>query len=108
MASDDHEDCYAISIISFAKPDERAGFFQFAEVLASTTAALFEARPHWGKYCPTDTSTIQRLYPQLDDFRQICLRLDPNGRFRNDWIDQLIFGGSHELKGQGGERSAPT
>lgn len=90
MASDDHEDCYAISIISFAKPDQRAGFFKFAEILARTTSTLFDARPHWGKYCPVDAATVQRLYPHLQEFRQVCTQYDPQGRFRNDWIDQVI------------------
>lgn len=91
MASGDSEDCYAISIISFARPAERGGFFLFAEHLARTTSNLFLARPHWGKYCPIDSKTVSHLYPHLPEFREVCACIDPIGRFRNDWVSRLLF-----------------
>ncbi len=91
MASSDDEDYYALSFISYARPSEREGFFQFAEHLARTTAALFRARPHWGKYGPIDSETVATLYPHLAEFRSVCSRLDPTGRFRNEWVSRLLF-----------------
>lgn len=91
MASGDGEDWYAISIISLAKPREREGFFLFANYLAQTTAALFEARFHWGKHCPIDANMVETLYPHLAEFRAVCQELDPGGRFRNEWTSRLLF-----------------
>ncbi len=91
MASSDDEPYYAISFISYHRPRERDGFFQFANVLAETTSRLFEARPHWGKVCPIDSQLVQKLYPHLPEFRRICEAMDPDGVFRNEWVDSLIF-----------------
>ncbi|MEK6262776.1 MAG: D-arabinono-1,4-lactone oxidase [Planctomycetota bacterium] len=91
MASSDGEDYYALSFISYAQPSEREGFFRFAEHLARTTAALFQARPHWGKYCPIDSETVVALYPHLAEFRNVCSSLDPTGRFRNEWVSRVLF-----------------
>ena len=94
MASSDDEDYYAISIVSCARPSEREGFFRFAEHLARTTTVLFEARPHWGKYCPIDPKTVVTLYPHLTEFQSVCSGIDPTGRFRNEWASRLLFGES--------------
>ena len=60
-------------------------------------AALFEGRPHWGKYCPIDPKTAASLYPHLSEFRDICSRIDPAGRFRNEWALRLLFSNSHPV-----------
>ena len=91
MASSDDEDYYAISFISYACPTERQAFLQFADHLAWTTAALFQARPHWGKYNPIDAETVACLYPKLADFQIVCSQIDPSGRFRNEWVSRLVF-----------------
>jgi FAD/FMN-containing dehydrogenase len=83
---------YAISLISYARPSERAGFFRFADKLARTMGERFAARPHWGKYCPLDRTQAQRLYPGLDEFRRTVRQLDPEGRFRNDWTSRVVMG----------------
>lgn len=91
MASSDDEDYYALSFISYARSSDRDGFFQFAEHLARTTAALFHARPHWGKFCPIDSETLAALYPHIDEFRSVCSRIDPTGCFCNEWASRLLF-----------------
>lgn len=92
MAAGGDEDWYALSFISYDRPTERTGFFQFAELLARSMAALFSARPHWGKWCPIDGATAERLYPRLQEFRQLCQQADPDGRFRNAYVVERIFG----------------
>ncbi len=91
MASSDDEDYYAISIVSCARPSERDGYFRFSEHLTRTMAALFDGRPHWGKYCPIDSKTVATLYPHLPEFCNVCSRIDPAGRFRNEWASRLLF-----------------
>ena len=91
MASGEDEPYYSISFISYAYPRERAGFFGFAGFLAKSMAALFDARPHWGKICPLDAKTASRLYPRLDEFRAVCTKMDRAGVFRNSWIAEVLF-----------------
>ena len=92
MTAGEEGPCYAISFISYAGSDDRAGFFGFASLLAESMAELFAARPHWGKVCPLGARRIEALYPRLGEFREICLARDPNGVFRNRWISEVVFG----------------
>ncbi len=50
--------------------------------------APFNARPHWGKLFH---SVHRELYPRLDDFVELATRLDPDGKFRNAYLDEHIF-----------------
>lgn len=49
------------------------------------------ARPHWGKWFTADRDAIQRAYPRLDDFRDLAARMDPDGKFRNAYLDRLVL-----------------
>jgi FAD/FMN-containing dehydrogenase len=89
MASGD-EAAYALSFISYARPDGRDGFFRFAQALAESTAALFDARPHWGKVCPLPPAELARLYPGLTEFEAVRRRLDPTGVFRGEWMGSVL------------------
>ncbi len=90
MASGEGEDWYAISFISYAKPAQRAGFFQFANFMAKSMAQLFAARPHWGKVCPLEATELAALYPRFDRFRAVSTSLDPEGLFHNCWTATLL------------------
>lgn len=91
MTSGDDEPRYALSFISYAKPSEREGFVKFAKSLSKSMIALFDARPHWGKFCPLTAAQAARLYPQLAEFRENCAAVDPNGVFRNEWVERTLF-----------------
>ncbi len=54
--------------------------------------APFHARPHWGKLFTTAPERIAVLYEKLDDFRRLLQQYDPEGKFRNHYLDTLIFG----------------
>ena len=56
------------------------------------TLAPFDARPHWGKWFDLDSERIAELYPRLADFRALAARLDPDGCFRNDYLDRVVLG----------------
>ena len=92
MASSDEEPCYALSFISYARPAQRAGFFQFARCLSDCMLQMFGARPHWGKHCPLTPQQAAEVYPHLPEFRAVCQSLDPQRVFRNDWINRTVFG----------------
>jgi len=58
-------------------------------VLVDVEAALapFDARPHWGKlflHAPP--------HPRGDDFLALAARLDPDGKFHNDWFARHVIG----------------
>jgi hypothetical protein len=93
MSSGDEEDFYALSIISYAQPHQRAGFFQFAELLAQFFTHRFQARCHWGKYYPDAVLDAEQLYPDLPTFRTIAETFDRQRRFRNEWVNAALFSG---------------
>jgi FAD/FMN-containing dehydrogenase len=92
MSSGLEEPSYAISLISYARPSQRAGFFGFAEFLTHEMSRRFDARPHWGKYCPLTSEEAEQLYPRLGEFRAICRQADPHGLFRNNWTAHIVIG----------------
>lgn len=53
--------------------------------------APFDARPHWGKWFTLDRDEVAALYPRLDDFRALVGRSDPDGKFRNAYLDRLVL-----------------
>jgi alditol oxidase len=52
--------------------------------------APFGARPHWGKLFTTSPATVSRLYDRLPDFQRLLHSLDPDGKFRNKFIDTYV------------------
>lgn len=50
--------------------------------------APFEARPHWGKLF---AELPRHLYPKLPDFVALAERLDPQGKFRNAFLERTVF-----------------
>ena len=80
---------YAISFITYVEPRDR--FLDMACFLAHSTAQLFQARLHWGKYFPLVEAEVERLYPRLPEFRTLCERIDPNGVFRSEFMERILF-----------------
>ena len=54
--------------------------------------APFHAKPHWAKLFTIPHQRITELYKRLPDFRQLLREYDPNGKFRNEYLDTVIFG----------------
>ncbi len=63
-------------------------------LLPELEAALapFDARPHWGKLFAADAAQLAPLYPRFDDFRTLARAMDPEGKFRNGFLDRTVFG----------------
>jgi xylitol oxidase len=53
--------------------------------------APFDARPHWGKLFTMAPERVQALYPRLPEFRELLRRYDPNGKFRNEFLDAYVL-----------------
>jgi len=52
--------------------------------------APLNARPHWGKLFTMPPARLQSLYERLPDFRQLLRSYDPQGKFRNAFLDTTI------------------
>ncbi|WP_123042881.1 FAD-binding protein [Cohnella candidum] len=52
----------------------------------------YRARPHWGKLFTMEPARLQALYEKLPDFRQLLIRRDPEGKFRNAFLNEYIMG----------------
>ncbi|MCU1436452.1 MAG: FAD-binding protein [Pseudarthrobacter sp.] len=50
----------------------------------------FGARPHWGKLFTPSTHDWEALYPRFADFRALADIHDPDGKFRNALLDNIL------------------
>ena len=55
--------------------------------------APFDARPHWAKLFTMAPARVQSLYPKLADYRELLKHYDPDGKFRNEFLNTNIYGG---------------
>ena len=53
--------------------------------------APFNARPHWGKLFTMPPARLQSLYEKLTNFQNLLRSYDPQGKFRNAFLDAYIF-----------------
>jgi FAD-linked oxidoreductase len=49
-----------------------------------------DGRPHWGKRHFQTAATLRARYVDWDRFQAVRARLDPNGRFANEWTDRVL------------------
>jgi len=67
------------------------GVKHFLPVLEEKLAP-FEPRPHWGKLFAMAPAQVQAAYPRMADFQALAREYDPEGKFRNSYVDRYIFG----------------
>lgn len=65
-----------------------------APVVAELEARLapLAAVPHWAKNFTIPPARLAELHPRLADFTQLASRLDPAGRFANEFLRRTVFG----------------
>ena len=51
----------------------------------------FQPRPHWGKLFTLPPSKLEPCYTQLPQFRALLAHYDPQGKFRNEFVDQCLY-----------------
>jgi alditol oxidase len=54
--------------------------------------APFSARPHWGKLFTSSPTQLKSVYAKLPEFTQLSKKYDPQGKFRNQFLNSNIFG----------------
>ncbi|MFF3308693.1 FAD-binding protein [Streptomyces sp. NPDC002952] len=50
----------------------------------------FGPRPHWGKVYAMPSAVVRGRYPRLADFAALAAELDPAGKFRNAFVDEVL------------------
>jgi hypothetical protein len=79
--------------------DTAAVHFTWRKDPAAVTALLpaiedrlapFDPRPHWGKLFTLPPERIAASYPRMAAFRRLMAAHDPDGKFRNSFIDRVI------------------
>lgn len=84
------ETWYAITLTSYARTSKQDAFEKLGRFLTRSMAALFAARPHWGKLVYLQPDKLRGLYPQFEVFEKCCQTYDPDGHFQNDWTSELL------------------
>jgi len=54
--------------------------------------APFGVRPHWGKLFTMAPAELRARYHKYAEFAELARKLDPQGKFRNEFLDAYIFG----------------
>jgi L-gulonolactone oxidase len=78
------ETCY-IAVHLYRGMDYEPYFRAVEELMMS-----FGGRPHWGKLHFRDADSLRGVYPRFEDFLRVRDRLDPQGRFRNPYLDRVL------------------
>ncbi|CAL9408328.1 putative xylitol oxidase [Streptomyces sp. enrichment culture] len=52
----------------------------------------FGARPHWGKVFAVPAGVVRERYPRLGDFAALARELDPEGKFANAFVRNVLEG----------------
>ena len=85
--------CYGQPCVAFHfsfKPDE-PGIRRLLPGLEELLAP-FAPRPHWGKLFTMAPQVVRSRYEKLGAFKALLDAYDPRGKFRNAFVDRMIFG----------------
>ncbi len=53
--------------------------------------APFDAKPHWGKLFTVSPERLKTLHKKMPEFIELATQFDPQGKFRNDFLNKNIF-----------------
>jgi FAD/FMN-containing dehydrogenase len=65
------------------------------EAFFADVEAIFRnhrGRPHWGKAHRLAAKELRELYPGWNEFLRVRAELDPDGRFLNEYLQELLLG----------------
>jgi alditol oxidase len=82
------QDCMAIHFTWKPESDEIHKVLPLIE----EKLAPFNAKPHWGKVFTMPPARLAQVYGNMPKFRELVTQRDPQGKFRNQFIDTNIFG----------------
>ena len=55
--------------------------------------APFDPRPHWAKLFTIPPAQLEAKYEKLPDFKSLIKQRDPNGKFRNAFLETNLYTG---------------
>lgn len=55
--------------------------------------SVFNAKPHWGKIFTISPARLSQLHKKMKDFKKLAIEFDPEGKFRNAFLNRNVFGG---------------
>lgn len=55
--------------------------------------APFADRPHWAKLFTMSPDRVRSRYAKMPEYKALLAQYDPNGKFRNEFINRNIYGG---------------
>jgi FAD/FMN-containing dehydrogenase len=61
-------------------------YFDAVEALMGSVGG----RPHWGKLHGLGAETLRERYPRFEDFLAVRRSVDPEGVFRNAYLDRVL------------------
>ncbi|MFC4241959.1 D-arabinono-1,4-lactone oxidase [Gryllotalpicola reticulitermitis] len=67
------------------RPDQLEYFTEAEKIMIAAGG-----RPHWGKLHTRDAAFFAEAYPRFSDFVAVRDRLDPQGLFRNAYLDRVL------------------
>ena len=82
-----HQDCVAIHFTWKQNPDEVEKLIPMIE----SELAPYQVKPHWGKLFKIQPAIIHQRYEKFPDFLALAKKYDPDGKFRNQYLDLNIY-----------------
>jgi xylitol oxidase len=82
------QDCMAIHFTWKPESDEIHKVLPLIE----EKLAPFNARPHWAKVFTMPPARLRQVYTNTPQFQALLKQYDPQGKFRNQFLDTNIFG----------------
>jgi FAD-linked oxidoreductase len=74
-----------VAIHQFLGLPYREYFDRFEAILGASGG-----RPHWGKLHTLGAEQLRGRYPRFDDFLRVRAQVDPQGLFRNAYLDRVL------------------
>jgi L-gulono-1,4-lactone dehydrogenase len=74
-----------VAVHRYFREDPREYFTAVEQIMRG-----FAGRPHWGKLHTQTADTLRELYPRFDDFLRVRDELDPERRFANPYLEQVL------------------
>jgi hypothetical protein len=66
---------------------------QIADPIVEAAIDRFWPRPHWGKMHARTREQVAAQFDRFADFRDLCRRHDPDGKFVNDYLRRYVLAG---------------
>jgi len=82
-----HQDSVAIHFTWKQNPDEVSKLIPMIE----SELAPYKVKPHWGKLFTIDPKIFHQRYEKFSDFLALVKKYDPDGKFRNAYLDLNIY-----------------